>query len=387
MRLAVGVRDPIVVVVCVALPVPLIVDVGLVIGLCECRGDADDVRLPVSVRVGVVVAVIDFVGGADRVARVDDVGVREVVGDRDAAALAVADRDPVDVRVVDGLGVTVFVGEVVGVIVRVEAADGEIRGLLEELRLLRGDRVAVAELVAVRLRVGVRVADADPVSVRDTVDVRVDVMDGKGDRDPVTERLIVLVAVTVLDDRAVRDTLMEVSGDLLPVGVFDEVALTRGVFVRKGDLVGVHVGRDVADGRGSPAARARRLPSTPISAAGHGDPRTPPHVEPGENPVRQSRRRSNLILLWYIKQFLDGGRSVQDPCAPGRSSQEEHRHFAKHFVHVAIIDNNQDRMMSGLWLWPVPLATDDTDLVTGSLGPRGPTVGVHTGATGAGRGW
>lgn len=387
MRLVVGVRDPVVVAVCVELPVPLMVNVGLVIGLLDGRGDAVGVRLPVSVRVGVVVEVIDFVAGADSVARIDTVGVFDVIADRDGAGLVDADRDVVVVRVADGLDVAVFDAEVVGVMERVTAAVMEARGVVDVLRLLRGERVVVAELVAVRLRVGVRDPDADPVSVLDTVDVRVDIMDGKGDREPVTDRLIVRVAVTVLDGRAVRDTLTDERGVLLPVGVLEEVALARGVFVRRGDLVGVHVGRDVADGRGSPAANARRLPSMPISATGHGDPRTPPPVEPGENPIKHSRRRSKRILFWYVKQFLDGGRPTQNPGAPGRCGHQEYRHFAEHVVHVTIIHENQDCMIDGGQLMEGSFPTDHTNRVARSLRPRGPTVGVHTGATGAGRGW
>lgn len=150
--------------------------------------------------------------------------------------------------------------------------------------------------------------------MRDPVEVRVGVTEGKGDRVPVGERLMVRVAVIVLEERAVFDGLTEGNGERLPVGVRVEVALTRAVFVSLGDLVGVHVGFEVAEGKGSPTASARRLPSTPISAKGWGDPRTPPPsrtVKPGENPVRHSKRRRNRILMWYIKHFLGGEGSLE----------------------------------------------------------------------------
>lgn len=76
------------------------------------------------------------------------------------------------------------------------------------------------------------------------------------------------------------------------VGEEDLTAVRVGV----GDRVAVHVVRDVA----VPAASDRRFPSTPISAIGI--PRTPPPPAP----TKHSNKRSNRILLWSIKQFLDG---------------------------------------------------------------------------------
>lgn len=149
--------------------------------------------------------------------------------------------------------------------------------------------------VAVRLGGGERVADGLAVDVRDPVEVRVGVIEDNGDREPVGERLIVRVAVMVLEERAELETLTEDNGERLPVGVRVGVALTRAVFVGLGVLVGVHVGLDVAEGNGSPTANARRCPSTP-GQLGWGDPRTPPPLNPGENPVRHNKRRRNRIL-------------------------------------------------------------------------------------------
>jgi len=195
------------------------------------------------------------------------------------------------VREAVGLADPVLEAEVVGVIERVAAVEMVGGGLCVGVRDAIPDFDTDPLLVAVRDRVGVRVAVVVGSSVFVPMGLRVAVLLTVGDRVPVGDRLPVRVAVSVR------------------VGTAERVLVEDGIGVRvvEGDRVGVHVARDVADGSGRPA-RARRLPSTPISAIGYGaagDPRTPPLSPiPGEKLVRQSKRRSNLILLWYIKGIL-----------------------------------------------------------------------------------
>jgi hypothetical protein len=259
---------------------------------------------------------MDRDGGADRVARVELVGLVDGAEERDVTGLPVAVLEAVGDRDVDGLAVVVLDAEDVGVGDRVTAVEPVDLGLRVEDCVASGERVADADGVMERVGGEERVAVGLAVAVREPVDVRVGDAVGNGERVPVGDRLIVRVAVTVPEGRDVFDGLTEGNGDRLPVGVRVEVALTRAVFVSLGDLVGVQVGREVAEGKGSPTASARRLPSTPISVTGHGDPRTPPPSRPGENPVRHSKRRRNLILLWFIKHFLGGEGSIENPGRP-----------------------------------------------------------------------
>jgi hypothetical protein len=286
------------------------------VGLPEADGDTVPVRLTEVVRVGDVVTGMDRDGGADRVARVELVGLVDGAEERDVTGLPVAVLEAVGDRDVDGLAVVVLDAEDVGVGDRVTAVEPVDLGLRVEDCVASGERVADADGVMERVGGEERVAVGLAVAVREPVDVRVGDAVGNGERVPVGDRLIVRVAVTVPEGRDVFDGLTEGNGDRLPVGVRVEVALTRAVFVSLGDLVGVQVGREVAEGKGSPTASARRLPSTPISVTGHGDPRTPPPSRPGENPVRHSKRRRNLILLWFIKHFLGGEGSIENPGRP-----------------------------------------------------------------------
>ena len=279
--------------------------VGLPIGLRVCDGEPVDVRLAEPVRVGLVVVVIDLVGGGDSVGWTEAVAVGEGALERDASGLADADLDPVVVRLVVGLADAVLEADVVGVIERVATAEMVRKGLMVAVRDIVADLEAVPLLVAVRDRVGVRVAVAVGNSVRVPTGDRVGSLLINGERVPVGVRLTVRVAVTVR------------------VGIADRVLVGEGIGVRVvvGERVAVHVMREVAEGMGCPAApSARRFPSMPISASGQsgtGDPRTPAPSKPGGvNPVRHSKRRSSLILLWFIKQFLDGGGATEDPCAP-----------------------------------------------------------------------